>query len=431
MPVTEKVHFVGAAGFGVSALAQFHVMGGGAATGSDRTFDAGGASELRAKLEGLGIKIFPQDGSALDGTHAYAVASTAIEKDNKDLDRVRALGLRLVHRADELERHVAAHKTIAVAGTSGKSSVVAMIFEILEAAGLSPSVITGGALTSLIKRGFVGNAFRGKSDLLVVESDESDGTLVRYRPWLGLYLNISKDHQELADLERMFAEFRRNSAEWLDGGALRAQSLEAGPAGSRFSVDGQSFSLPVPGLHNVENALAAIAACRKAGVSLPDCAKALAGYQGVSRRFENVGSARGVEVVDDFAHNPVKVAAALAAAHLRAPRVLSVFQLHGFAPARFMKAEFLDAFAASLGPDDVLWLPEIFYAGGTAAKDISAADYARELKARGKDARFCSDRSVIPAEAAREARTGDLVLLMGARDPSLPRFARELLAALG
>jgi UDP-N-acetylmuramate--alanine ligase len=427
----EKVHFVGAAGFGVSALAQFHVMGGGAATGSDRTFDAGGASELRAKLEKLGIKIFPQDGSALDGTYVCVVASTAIEKDNKDLERVRALGLKLLHRADALAQHVAEHKTIAVAGTSGKSTVVAMIFEILEAAGLSPSVITGGALTSLERRGYVGNAFRGKSDLLVVESDESDGTLVRYRPWLGVYLNVSKDHQDLAELKRLFEEFRGHSKEWLDASALRAQSVELGPAGSRFSVDGQSFSLPVPGRHNVENALAAVAACRRAGVPLPGCAKGLAGFQGVSRRFERVGSSRGVEVVDDFAHNPAKVAAALAAAHLRAPRVLAVFQLHGFSPARFMKAEFLDAFAASLAQDDVLWLPEIFYAGGTAAKDISAADYARELKARGKDVRFFADRAAIPADAAREARPGDLVLLMGARDPSLSSFARDLLAALG
>lgn len=431
MSAGEKVHFIGAAGFGVSALAQFHVMGGGTATGSDRAFDGGASAELRAKLEKLGIVVFPQDGSALDGTHAYAVASTAIEKDNKDLERARALGLRLIHRADALSAYVAAHKTIAVAGTSGKSTVVAMIFEILEAAGLSPSVITGGALTSLERRGLVGNAFRGTSNWLVVESDESDGTLVRYRPWLGVYLNVSKDHQDLAELERLFAVFRGNSTEWLDASALKAGRVELGPAGSRFSYDGQDFVLPVSGLYNVENALAAIAAARRAGVSLADCAKALAGFQGVSRRFERVGASRGVEVVDDFAHNPAKVAAALAAAHLRAPRVLAVFQLHGFAPARFMKTEFLDAFAAGLGPDDVLWLPEIFYAGGTAAKDISAADYARELKARGKDVRFSADRAAIPGDAAREARPGDLILLMGARDPSLSRFARDLLAALG
>ena len=430
MSAGEKVHFVGAAGFGVSALAQFHVMGGGAATGSDRTFDSGGAAELRAKLEALGVKLFPQDGSALDGTHAYAVASTAIEKDNKDLERVRDLGLRLIHRADALSAYVAAHKTIAVAGTSGKSTVVAMIFEILEGAGLSPSVITGGALTSLIKRGMVGNALRGDSDLMVVESDESDGTLVKYRPWLGVFLNISKDHQDLSELERLFAEFRKNSAEWLDASALRAEDVTAGPAGTRFIFDGQEFFLPVPGLHNVENALAAIAASRKAGVSLADCAKALDVFQGVSRRFESVGTARGVEVVDDFAHNPVKVAAAISAAHLRAPRVLSIFQLHGFAPARFMRAEFIDAFAAAMGPDDVLYLPEIFYAGGTAARDVSASDYARELKARGKDVRFFSDRAAIPADAAREARPGDVILSMGARDPGLPKFARDLLVAL-
>lgn len=431
MNAGEKVHFVGAAGFGVSALAQFHCMGGGAATGSDRSFDAGQAGELRAKLEKLGVVIFPQDGSALDGSHAYAVASTAIEADNKDLARARELGLKVVHRADALSAQVAAHKTIAVAGTSGKSTVVAMIFEILEGAGLSPSVITGGALTSLERRGLVGNAWRGKSDLLVVESDESDGTLVRYRPWLGVFLNLSKDHQSLPELEKLFAQFKMNSANWLDAGVLRASSVEAGPRGTRFVIDGLRFLLPVPGLHNLENALAAVAACRKAGVSAAECAKALAGFQGVSRRFETVGTARGVEVVDDFAHNPAKVAAALAAAHLRAPRVLAVFQLHGFAPARFLRAEFLDAFASALGPQDVLWLPEIFYAGGTAAKDISAADYARELQARGKDARFLADRSAIPADAAREARPGDLILLMGARDPGLPRFAKDLLAALG
>jgi UDP-N-acetylmuramate--alanine ligase len=348
-----------------------------------------------------------------------------------DLARARELGLKVVHRADALSAEVAAHKTIAVAGTSGKSTVVAMIFEILERAGLSPSVITGGALTSLVRRGLVGNAWRGKSDLLVVESDESDGTLVRYRPWLGVFLNVSKDHQSLPELEKLFAQFQANSKNWLDARALRASSVEAGPRGTRFVIDGLRFFLPVPGLHNLENALAAIAACRQAGVSAVDCAKGLAGFSGVSRRFETVGAARGVEVVDDFAHNPAKVAAALAAAHLRSPRVLAVFQLHGFAPARFMRAEFLDAFASALGPEDILWLPEIFYAGGTAAKDVSAADYARELRARGKDARFLADRSAIPADAAREARPGDLILLMGARDPGLPRFAKDLLAALG
>ena len=448
----DRLHFVGVAGAGMSALAQFHAMGGGKASGSDRSLDRGQAAVLRQKLEALGVRITPQDGSGLNPAPEAVIASTAIEQDNADLAAARRLSVPVIHRADWLARYVEEYRTIAVAGTSGKSTVAAMIFEILSCAGKDPSVITGGGLRALEAKGLVGNAWRGKSDLLVVEADESDGTLVRYKPWLGVLLNVEKDHKEVPELVRMFAEFRRRCRVFLvqagapgledlqagavtfgtgAGSALRGADVRLDAAGSSFRVRGTDFRLSHPGRHNVENALAAVAACVQAGVSVADCARGLASFSGVARRFERVGEARGVKVIDDFAHNPAKVRAAMAAARLQGPRLLAVFQPHGFTPTHFNRAEFIDAFAETLAPGDILWLPEIYYAGGTAQKTISSKDLADPVRARGKDARFAPDRVEVPALIAAEAKEGDVVLLMGARDPTLADFARTVLSRLG
>lgn len=443
------IHFVGIGGAGMSALAQIHAMDGGPATGSDRDFDRGRGAALKARLEALGVKLFPQDGSAISKETGLVVLSTAIEDSNPEIAAAKALGVPLMHRSEFLARHVAGMRTIAVTGTSGKSTVVAMIFEILEAAGRGPSVITGGALIALQKKGLTGNAFRGKSDILVVEADESDGSLVNYKPAVGVFLNLTKDHLEVSALREIFLKFRGNVATslvneddpaladiradltfGLDSGSLRAEGLELGAAGSAFRVKDVSFKLPVPGRHNVENAIAAIAACVNEGVGLGDCARGLASFQGVARRFQSLGSARGVEVVDDFAHNPAKIAATLTAARLRGRRTLAVYQPHGFAPTRHLKNELIAAFAAGLRPEDRLWLPDIYYVGGTASKDISSNDVVAPLKAQGLHAFHVPDRAAIAALIAAEATEGDLVIVMGARDPSLSDFARDVLAAL-
>jgi UDP-N-acetylmuramate--alanine ligase len=189
----------------------------------------------------------------------------------------------------------------------------------------------------------------------------------------------------------------------------------------------------VPGRHNVENALAAIAVCEALGVSLADMVGSLAAFQGVARRFQVLGSARGVTVVDDFGHNPAKVAASIQAAHLRVGeggRVLAVFQPHGFGPLKFLRADFVAAFAAELAPQDRLWFLEVFYAGGTAARDICSADVIGDLQARGVAAEVAPTREWLVARLAAEARPGDLVLVMGARDPSLTAFAETVLRGL-
>jgi len=435
----------------MSALAQFHAMGGGAATGSDRLVDRGEIADLRRKLETLGVRFFPQDGSGIDAETSRVVVSTAIEDDNADLAKARALKIPLVHRAEHLAELAASRRTLAVTGTSGKSTVTAMVFEILEASQKSPSVITGGALRRLERGGLLGNAARGRSDLLVIEADESDGSVVRYKPWIGALLNVGKDHKEIPVLMEMFRTFKTLSERFVVNGdspaltefragartfgfeahcSVRAAGLKMQPGQVRFEVDAVPFDLPIDGRHNAENALAAAAVCLEAGVSLEESASALKNYQGIVRRFERLGRAGGVLVVDDFAHNPDKVRAALAAAAAGAERVLAIYQPHGYGPTRFLKDEFIAAFAESLRPDDRLWMPEIYYAGGTAVKSISSADLIAPLVARGKKARFLPSREDVLKDVVAEARPGDMVLVMGARDPSLGAFARSILKSL-
>jgi UDP-N-acetylmuramate--alanine ligase len=327
-----------------------------------------------------------------------------------------------------------------------------MIFEILAGADRDPSVITGGDLRLLQAQGLPGNAFAGGSDILVVEADESDGSLVRYAPAIGVILNLQRDHKEMAEVAEMFAVLRARSREALvvgedenldalAGGALRfgfgpradirGHDLELHSSGSRFQVEQVRFSLPVPGKHNVANALAAIAACRALDVKLADMVAPLASFQGVGRRFQTIGAARGVTVVDDFAHNADKISAALVTAKFNAPRVLAIYQPHGFGPTRFLRKDFVDTFSSELRPEDRLWMLEIFYAGGTATRDFSAADIVDEVAARGAKAEFAPSRAWLVARIGEEAKPGDVVLVMGARDPSLSDFARQIVAELG
>src|SRR5512136_1508679 len=186
-------------GSGMSAIAQYLAWEGRAITGSDRIAFAHEMKETKEKLERCGCLLFSQDGSGVTAATEALVISTAIEEDNPDIAAARKRGIPIVHRSDVLAAIVASHRTIAVCGTSGKSTVSALIFEILRACGQSPSVIAGANLTCLHEEGLIGNAFKGDSGILVMEADESDGTLVKYRPAEAVFLNISKDHKPVAE----------------------------------------------------------------------------------------------------------------------------------------------------------------------------------------------------------------------------------------
>ena len=218
-----RFHYAGLGGAGMSALAQFQAMTGGRVSGSDRAFDRGERAGLRAQLERLGIAVLPQDGSGVGPDCVALVVSTAVEDTVPDVAAARERGIPIIHRSELLAHFVSRHRSIAVTGTSGKSTVTAMVFGILKGAGRDPSVITGGDLPELEAQGLPGNAYAGASDLLVVEADESDGSLVRYAPAIGVILNLQRDHKEMTEVAAMFATLRARVREALvvgDGGNL-------------------------------------------------------------------------------------------------------------------------------------------------------------------------------------------------------------------
>ena len=451
----NNVFFIGIAGAGMSAIAQYLQGTGKKVSGSDRYFTPETPNETRDKLEAEGIQCFMQDGSGITTATDLVVVSTAIEDTVFEVKKAGELNIPILKRSQVLALISESKKTIAVGGTSGKSTTSAMIFDIMQHAGLEPSIISGAGLTSIIREGKIGNAQVGKGDWLVIEADESDGSIVQYHPEIGLLLNVEKDHQEIDELMQIFSTFRDNTKDIFI--TNRSNSLAAGisrDVKNDFSVDENStagfqalnFSqhgfeisftvndVPVKlntvGKHNMENALAAIAVASRVGVSLQTAAEALAIYEGIYRRHQIIGEKDGVVVVDDYAHNPAKCAASIAACQPVAPKVIAWFQPHGYKPTRFLRNDFVKEIAGALRPQDEIWMSEIFYAGGSAVKDISAGELIEDIKKLGKNAFFVENRNNF-VEAVRSHFTGnDVLLLMGARDPGLEMFAKEVFDSL-
>ena len=445
-----SLHFAGIFGSGMSAIAQYLRWTGCDISGSDRLESSADVKATQEKLSALGCRLFPQDGSGVGAATRAVVVSTAIESANPDIAAAQRRGIPVFHRSEVLSAIVSSKRTIAVAGTSGKSTVAAMLFEFLDYCGKSASVITGAGLTSLIEKGYLGNAWAGSSDLLVIEADESDGSLVRYHPDISLFLNVSKDHKPVDETLQLFRVLATQSAHifrnaddpllaslaaertygFAAGADCAADSLDIHPLSSTVVFRGATCELKLPGRYNVQNMLAAFCVAEYLGCAPEKLAEAAGRYRGINRRFVVYPTARGITVVDDYAHNPEKIRAALSAAHGVGKRVLAVFQPHGFGPTRFMKDELTGAFGDSLTKDDHLFLLPIYYAGGTAQKDISSEDIIAPLRSR-LHAESPHSRAELLDRLRMEARPGDCVILMGARDPSLEAFARELRDLLG
>jgi UDP-N-acetylmuramate--alanine ligase len=326
-----------------------------------------------------------------------------------------------------------------------------MIFEFLTACGRSPSLLSGAPLVRLEQEGLIGNAFSGSSELLVVEADESDGTIVKYRPAAGVVLNISRDHKSVEEVECLFQTFASQSC-WATVNAddpglarisaqerfgtsasatWRPERIELSPDSATVYRSGVAMRLPLPGAHNVENLCAALCVCEHFGCAPGALAAAVRSYRGVARRFALTHTRRKVTVADDFAHNPAKIAAAVTTARGISKRVIAVYQPHGFGPTKFLKDDYISTFRAIFGKDDTLYLLPIYYAGGTAVKDISSKDMISGLGKVPFHAQAVNDREELLSALADEARAGDCVLLMGARDPSLPNLARKIIDTFG
>ncbi len=445
----HKPFFIGIAGTGMSAIAQYLQGNDKQVAGSDRFFKPGEYNEIKEKLEAEGIRCYVQDGSGITADTDLVVVSTAVEDTVAEVQKAKQLNIPIIKRAELLAIIAASKKTIAVGGTSGKSTTSAMLFDILEYAGMAPSIISGAGLISIIRNGKIGNAKVGSGEWLVIEADESDGSIVLYKPEIGLLLNVDKDHKEIDILMDVFSTFKGNSRDFIvnQSHVLAKQlsqhinkdfSTSGEPAGYRaknfvqekmkisFDLNSVKFQLQLAGRHNMENAVAASAVASHIGVSLELCAQALANYEGIYRRHQLLGTKAGVHLIDDYAHNPVKCAAAIAACQPIAPKVIGWFQPHGYGPTKFLRADFVKEIGDILRDEDEIWMSEIFYAGGTTTKDISAADLINDLKARGKNAFFVENRDEFLSSVRSHLTDNCVLLLMGARDPSLESFAKKV-----
>ncbi len=445
----NKPFFIGIAGAGMSAIAQYLAGSGKQVSGSDRFFKEGEYNETREKLEAEGINCFLQNGEGINEATDLVVVSTAVEDTVAEVQKAKQLNIPIIKRAELLALIAASKKTIAVGGTSGKSTTTAMLFDILEYAGLQPGIISGAGLVSIIKQGKIGNAKVGKGEWLLIEADESDGSIVQYKPEIGLLLNIDKDHKDIETLMDVFAIFKSNSNHFVvnqshplakslsqdlsddfsvdenSGAGYIATGFRQQGLKISFQINGVDFSLSLVGRHNMENALAASAVAGLAGVDLEVCAEALQHYEGIYRRHQVLGNKNGVWVIDDYAHNPVKCAAAIEACQPIAPKVIAWFQPHGYGPTKFLRNDFVQQLARVLRPEDEIWMSEIFYAGGTTTKDISAGDLISDLKALNKPAYFVENRNDLLAAIRPHLTANCVLLLMGARDPSLEEFAQK------
>ncbi|APW72291.1 Mur ligase family protein, partial [Sphingopyxis granuli] len=453
MAENKSYFFCGIGGSGMLPLAMIVAARGAAVSGSDRSRDQGRTPDKFEWIAGRGVALFPQDGSGVAAGQTL-VASAAVEDSVPDVAAARALGLPRLTRADlNAALFNAADTAVGVGGTSGKSTVTGMIGWILESAGRRPTVMNGAVM-----RNFAGadtpfaSALVGDPATYVSEVDESDGSIALYRPDVAVVTNISLDHKSLDELHQLFGDFAAKarvavinaddaeSAPLLAGGnvlrfgfsdaaAVRGSDFEPLPDGCRFTVhfagDSHAARLLMPGRHNAANALAAIAAARALNIPVAQSVAALADFAGLARRYEVLGQAGGVTVIDDFAHNPDKVAATLAAVAELPGRALLFFQPHGYGPLRQMGQELAASFAGGMRDGDRLFVCDPVYFGGTVDRSIGSEALVADIVAGGGDAVHLTTRAACGAAMLDAAKPGDRILILGARDDTLTEFGRE------
>ncbi len=442
--------FCGVGGSGMMPLAMIVAARGAKVSGSDRLLDQGRIGEKFAALEKLGIGLFPQDGTGVAEGQIF-VASAAVEETVPDVVAADRLGLQRMTRADLLAQLFnASGQRIAVGGTSGKSTVTGMIGWILDRAGRDPTIMNGAVMKNYIRPDApFASARVGAGGAFVSEVDESDGSIALYTPDIAVLNNVALDHKSMEELRRLFGDFaahagvaviNADNAEALALGGSNARTFGFGqsadlrgsdvverPDGIDFKANGATVSLRVPGRHNASNALAALAAADAAGVPLADGAAALSDFAGLKRRLDVIGTRHGVTVIDDFGHNPDKIGATLDALHAFPGRLLAMFQPHGYGPLRLMGAELAATFRTKLGPQDRLFITDPAYYGGTVDRSMGSDMLARAI---GPRAEHIPERAAIAERLLIEARAGDRILIMGARDDTLGIFATEVLNRL-
>ncbi|HEY4307730.1 MAG TPA: UDP-N-acetylmuramate--L-alanine ligase [Gemmatimonadaceae bacterium] len=446
---TRPIHFVGIAGAGMSGLAELFVRRGAVVTGCDAN------PSNTDDLQRLGIHVTPHDPLHVDGARAIVVTS-AMPKDHPELVRAHELGIPVIRRAEALGEATAGCELVAIAGTHGKTTTTVMATAALTSAGRDPTGVVGGRVSI-----WGGNLRPGSDKLYVVEADEYDRSFLALSPTVAVVNNIEADHldiyQDLADIKRTFAEFAKDARTIVlcadDAGAnsmktpsstevirfgitsedarVVAKDLRLESTGSHFRVvydeeDLGAVELKIPGRHNVLNALAALSSGLALGATVKAMAKGLADYSGVERRFQLLGQMRGVVVIDDYAHNPAKVQAALETARIAYPgrRVIAAFQPHLYSRTR----DFAREFATSLSTADDIFLTEIYPAREKPMDGVTSGLIIDALRSSGRDVSWRGERTTLADALANEVRDGDVVVTIGAGD--ITKTGPELLKRL-
>jgi UDP-N-acetylmuramate--alanine ligase len=451
------VHFMGIGGAGMSPLAEMALLAGARVTGCDSS--PGPATQL---LEARGATVYQGHDAAHVADCAALVMTAAVPDDHPELAAARARGIPVLKRAQALGAIVNHGTVVGIAGTHGKTTTTTLTTGVLAAAGLDPTGFVGAKVPA-----WGGNLRRGGDSLYVVEADEYDRSFHQLRPTVAVVTTLEADHLDIygsldaiEDAFRIFVDAvpangliagcaddhgAARLLNLLDGGPdrivsygtsagsmLRAEDVRPAAGGTAFTVRERgrvlgTARLDAPGLHNVRNALAAVAVARHLGVEWELIAKGLASYAGVSRRFEHLGEAEGVLVVDDYAHHPTEIQATLAAARAGYPerRLVAVFQPHLYSRTRDFAREFGEALAAA----DVVFLTDIYAARERPIEGVTGDMILRHVESAGADVRYVQDRAEVVDAVAAELRPGDLCLTMGAGN--LDIAARELLQQLG
>jgi UDP-N-acetylmuramate--alanine ligase len=447
----RPVHFMGIAGAGMSALAELVVRRGVRVTGCDLT--TVGTEDLAR----LGIALVAGHDPAHTEDARAVVVTAAVRPNHPELERARALGLPVIKRAEALGDLTRGRELVGVAGTHGKTTTTVMTADALAAAGREPTALAGGRVSS-----WGGNLRPGADRLYVVEADEYDRSFLTLDATVAVVTNIEADHldiyKDLREIRAAFAQFVRGARTvvlcaddvgantlptrttseviryGIDSDDARLLARDPRTVDGRFTFgvefDGEmlgELSIGVPGRHNALNALAAVASGLALGARFEAMAPAFSRFTGVGRRFEHVGDAAGVRVIDDYAHHPTEIAATLAAARAAFPgrRVVVAFQPHLYSRTRDFAADF----GAALAGSDLLFLTEIYAAREQPIPGVTADLIVDAVKAAGGKLSWRGPRTALADALASGVRDGDVVVVMGAGD--ITRTGPELLERIG
>lgn len=427
----KKYLFCGVGGSGMSALAVAMIAQGAVVYGSDRNFDRGLFPDHFQNLESKGVKLVPQDGSGVSNDLDALIVSSAVEESIPDVKAAKEQNIQIIKRAELLADLTNSKNSITVGGTSGKSTVTAMIGWVLADNDMDPTILNGGGMLNFDRQ----NAVIGHPERMVLETDESDGSITNFHASIAVLTNISEDHKGMSELMDIFKTYLSQSEmQVLNVDCPHVRQLaEQFPDAYTYSIADapEGLQLMVPGDHNVSNAMAALTVAKICHINEEQAVHSLNRFKGVVSRLEVVGKTdNNITIIDDFGHNPDKIEASLKTLKQSNKRLVLMYQPHGFTPTLQQKDDLISVFSQYLSKNDVFYMPEVYYVGGTVNKSISSADLIDILRQKGVNATFFETKDEIKDVIVNNAQPHDTICIMGARDDGLRQMARAIYQSL-